>query len=411
MRRGGRNYYALDVTDRSSPEMMWQIEGGIIQSNGDDFSELGQTWSRPIKTQIILSGDTEPREVLLFSGGYDEAQDDAKLRTADNMGRGMYIVDAVSGRLIWSGGKTGAQTWTESYSGMDYSFPSTMSVVDINQDGLADMWFGADTGGQVWRFDIANGESLANLVSGGVIADLGVAGGTNSIAENRRFYASPSVALVRGPDGPELALAIGSGFRASPLSELASNRMFMIRQQAVFSAPSAYTAVTTADLYNATANTLATATGTALDTEQDLLYNSQGWYFDLGYMGEKVLSSPLIANGRVIFTTYTPGSSGVWCRPAAGTSRAYSVRLEDAVRLEPRPLLTPSIVDQATIIVPPPYVPDPNAPIDPNNPPDPNAPPNPCPNGNNVVIKLNMEDGGVDNWCNDASKTYWIKDQ
>ena len=108
---------------------------------------------------------------------------------------------------------------------------------------------------------------------------------------------------------------------------------------------------------------------------------------------------------------YTPGDSGVWCRPAAGTSRAYAVRLEDAVRTEPRPLLTPSIVDQATIIVPPPYIPDPNDPEDPNDPDDPNDPPNACPNGNEVSIKLNAEDGPVDNWCNDASKTYWIKER
>ena len=411
MRRGGRNYYALDVTDRSNPEIMWQIAGGSIQSNGDDFRELGQTWSRPIKTQIVLSGDTEPRDVLIFSAGYDEAQDGAQLRTADSVGRGMYIVDAVTGNLIWSGGKTGAQAWTESYSGMDYSFPSSLSVVDINQDGLADMWFVADTGGQLWRFDISNGESLANLVTGGVIADLGVASGANSITANRRFFASPSVALVRGPDGPELAVAIGSGFRASPLSILADNRMFMIRQQAVFGPPSTYTRLTESDLYDATSNTLATATGTTLATEQAALYSAQGWYFDLALAGEKVLSSPLIANEQIIFTTYTPGDSGIWCRPAAGTSRAYAVQLEDAVRTDPQILLTPSIVDQATIIVPPPYVPDPNDPEDPNDPDDPNDPGSACPNGNQIVIKLNAEDGPVDEWCNDATKTYWLREQ
>ncbi|MDA8961816.1 PilC/PilY family type IV pilus protein [Congregibacter sp.] len=411
MRRGGRNYYGLDVTDRTAPELMWQILGGSVQANGDDFRELGQTWSRPVKTKVILSGDTEPREVLLFSGGYDEAQDEAQIRTADNAGRGMYMVDAVTGRLLWSGGKTGAQSWTESYSAMDYSFPSTMSAVDINQDGLADMWFGADTGGQVWRFDIANGETLANLVTGGVIADLGVAGGANDIASNRRFFSSPSVALVRGPDGPELAIAIGSGFRPSPLSIYATNRMYLLRQQAVFSAPSAYTTLLTTDLYDATANSLATETGTSLETQKALLNESQGWFFDFALPGEKALSSPLIANGRVIFTTYTPGDSGVWCRPAAGTSQAYSVRLEDAVRTEPRPLLTPSIVDQATIIVPPPYVPDPNDPEDPNGPDDPNDPDSACANGNSIVIKLNTEDGPIDDWCNDASFTYWVKEQ
>ncbi|MFK7831564.1 MAG: hypothetical protein AB8B57_17455 [Congregibacter sp.] len=411
MRRGGRNYYAMDATDRSNPQIMWQILGGSIQSNGDDFRQLGQSWSRPIKTRVILDGDTAPREVLFFSAGYDETQDDALVRTGDSAGRGMYIVDAVTGDLLWSGGKTGAQSWTESFSAMDYSFPSTLSVVDINQDGLADMWFVADTGGQLWRFDIANGETLANLVTGGVIADLGVAGGTNSIDSNRRFFSSPSVALIRGPDGPELAVAIGSGMRPSPLSILATNRMFLVRQKAVFSAPSSYVAVTESDLYDATPNTLATATGTALEAQQVLLNQAQGWFFDFGLSGEKALSSPLIANDRIIFTTYTPGDSGISCDPVAGTSRSYSVRLEDAVRAEPRPLLTPSIVDQATIIVPPPYVPDPND-ADPNDPGDPNDPPGSvCPNGNEVVIKLNAEDGPIDDWCNDAQKTYWVREQ
>ncbi|MGH8534317.1 MAG: pilus assembly protein, partial [Gammaproteobacteria bacterium] len=41
-RRGGRNYYAVDVTNRDAPELLWKIEGGVI---GDDFEELGETWS------------------------------------------------------------------------------------------------------------------------------------------------------------------------------------------------------------------------------------------------------------------------------------------------------------------------------------------------------------------------------
>lgn len=415
MRRGGRNYYALDVTDRTSPELMWQIIGGQVQSNGDDFSELGQTWSRPIKTRIILSGDAEPRDVLIFSGGYDDAQDEASQRTVDSMGRAMYIVDATTGALIWAGGKTGVASMDESFDDMDYSFPSTNSVVDINQDGLADMWFAADTGGQVWRFDIQNGSALSSLVSGGVIANLGVAGGANTAERNRRFFSSPSVALVRGPSGPEMTVAIGSGFRPSPLSYLASNRMYMIRQQAVFAAPASYTTVTESDLYNATANTLATAEGDDLAAEQALLYAADGWYFDLTASGEKVLSSPLIANGQIIFTTYTPGNSldaGLTCKPAAGRSRAYAVRLEDAVRTTPQPLLTPSIVDQATIIVPPPAAAE-------DDPDDPDGDDeegddeggDACPNGNNIVIKLNAEDGPVDTWCNDATKTYWLKDR
>ncbi|MDX1812361.1 MAG: hypothetical protein R3240_10465, partial [Gammaproteobacteria bacterium] len=72
MRRGGNsrsnNYYALDVTTRSKPELKWVIKGGSGQ-----FAELGQTWSRPELTTIKYGAGT--RKVLIFGGGYDTAED------------------------------------------------------------------------------------------------------------------------------------------------------------------------------------------------------------------------------------------------------------------------------------------------------------------------------------------------
>ena len=59
MRRGGKNYYALDVTDRNSPVLKWTIKGGQ-----GDFTELAQTWSRPQLARIKSGGAS--RTVLLF---------------------------------------------------------------------------------------------------------------------------------------------------------------------------------------------------------------------------------------------------------------------------------------------------------------------------------------------------------
>jgi type IV pilus assembly protein PilY1 len=64
MRRGGRNYYAMDVSNRDAPTLKWTIQGGQ-----GDFAELGQTWSRAIPTKINLNGTEE--EVVVFAGGYD----------------------------------------------------------------------------------------------------------------------------------------------------------------------------------------------------------------------------------------------------------------------------------------------------------------------------------------------------
>lgn len=75
---------------------------------------------------------------------------------------------------------------------MDYSVPSDLRVIDANNDGLADKIYVGDMGGQMWRFDIHNGEPTESLVTGGVIADLA----DDTEAGTRRFYYAPELAPI-----------------------------------------------------------------------------------------------------------------------------------------------------------------------------------------------------------------------
>ena len=52
-------------------------------------------------------------------------------------------------------------------------------------------------GGQLWRFDITNGNDRAQLAAGGVVAQFGGDGMTTTPAagDTRRFYNSPDVAM------------------------------------------------------------------------------------------------------------------------------------------------------------------------------------------------------------------------
>jgi len=171
MRRGGRDYYALDITDSDAPKLAWVIEGGT-----GDFAELGQSWSRPIKSRVRV-GTTE-KEVLIFAAGYDEGNDGKTVRdNSDTMGRGIFIVDAATGnRLAYEAPITNTD--------LEYAIPSDIRAVDINLDSFVDYLFVGDTGGQLWRFDINNDNSgsLDTALTGGVIADFG---GTD--AENFSF--------------------------------------------------------------------------------------------------------------------------------------------------------------------------------------------------------------------------------
>ncbi len=320
MRRGGSNYYALDVSEINNPKLMWKIKGGETAG----FEKLGQTWSEPVKTKINFDGTAY--DVLIFAGGYDENQDNVSTRTADTKGNNIFIVNAETGALLWSGGED--NTYDETFAAMDYSIPSNINVLDMNRDGLADQMYVGDMGGQVWRFDINNGATLKNkLVDGGVIANLA----DNTSEGNRRFYYKPDVALVVTKEGRYLSIAIGSGYRAHPLNTVINDRFYQIRQHDLYSKPSSYSSVTEADLYNITQNLIYEGeTEEMIEAEHALSLThsdrKEGWLLEMENSGEKVLASSSTILNQIAFTTYEPSAPDtVSCKPAHGTNRIYVV--------------------------------------------------------------------------------------
>lgn len=338
MRRGGNHYYALDVTNRSAPKLLWQIDGG-----SGDFAELGQTWSRPIVTKIKLYNGTSliERNVLIFGGGYDTDQDGAEIPQTDDIGRAIYMVDATTGqRLWWASSDATANTVL---ANMTNSIPSDVKVIDIDVDGFADRIYVGDMGGRIWRLDIDNATNTGagNLVKGGILASLG--GATE--AQNHRFYYPPDVALIKTSTGYALTVSIGSGYRAHPLEVDNQDRFYMIRDTDVFAPPADantdgipdYPAYTEANLYDATDNDLGEASGATLTTAQNLFNSSNGWYIKLAksdgtFEGEKVLASSITVEDKILFTTFTPvtNAQSTSCAPSQGTAKTYVVNLVDA---------------------------------------------------------------------------------
>ncbi|GAC10588.1 PilC/PilY family type IV pilus protein [Paraglaciecola chathamensis] len=320
MRRGGRNYYTFDITSKTNPILVHQIVGG-----NTGFEKLGQTWSRPTVTKIKV-GETI-RNVLIFGGGYDVEQDNKVARSADSVGNAVFIVDADTGALIWSASNSGADLLL---GDMEYSIPARISVIDRDNDGLADHMYVADLGGQLFRLDIHNGLGRSELVSGGLLADLG-----GDLAEdNRRFYYAPDVAQISTIDENFYAVAIGSGYRAHPLNAEIQDSFYMLKDFGIFTKDEQgdyglpENPFTRDDLYDATAHLLTSSDQTVVEEQGAIYANRAGWLVDLGSGGEKVLASPLILNYQVFFTTYLPASANdSLCAPPSGNSRAYLVEL------------------------------------------------------------------------------------
>jgi len=314
MRRGGYNYYMLEVTDRYAPKLRW------IRT----FPEFGQTWSAPVIAKIPVNSQnaTSPDDaVIVIGGGYDTSHDSPAHPSGDDLeGSGIFMLDLETGSSVWRAGRDADADLR--VSRMRRSFPSRISVIDLNGDGYADRMYAADVGGQIWRFDIYTGKAPSALVAGGVIAQLGAEGMTEpGAADTRRFYSEPDVAMFNDARQGRryLAINIGSGYRAHPLDNSAADRFYSIRDPNVFSRLTQqqynnYPIVKDSDLID-----VAGTVGTEIPRE------GAGWKFTLPPT-EKVLSAARTFDNEVYFVSFEPRvSSEDPCRAGLSQNRLYRV--------------------------------------------------------------------------------------
>lgn len=345
LRRGGSSYYALDISSPDAPKLLWRID-----SSKPNFTQLGQSWSQPKIAYSALNFTTgtgsTAKPVLFIGGGYDTKKDSAGVATSDDKGQGIYMLDAATGGLLWSGLPTGGTTV---FPG-EHSIPSPIALLDSTGDGLIDRLYTGDTGGNVWRVDMPGKETSDFSIS--QLASLG--GGGN----DQRFFYEPTIARalisevvkteVTDADGvttevfvhqeiPYDAILLGSGDRTTPLGKDTTDTLYMIKDSNIItktfpSSPDedAMELISKTDLYNYTYNPFDAATDdTAKYDLQKLVSEESGWYIDLRASGEKSTASALVIKGVAYFTTYTPASSSVLinCIPPKGSGELYAVDL------------------------------------------------------------------------------------
>lgn len=327
MRMGGRNYYALNVTDITAPKLKWVIEGG---STGP-FAKLGQTWSKPVLGQVKVNGVV--RTVLFFAGGYDEKHEtegyNPATSTSDDFGNQIYVVDPDTGEvLFWaSGSGSGADLEVPA---MKYSIPSEVKLFDANRDGLTDAVYVGDLGGQVLRLDIDNSVADAGDLGARVhvLATIGqevVADVTNQ----RRFYEAPSVARLQNPEtGLRYAVVgMGSGYRSHPLDEGTEDAFYVFKDKDVLRGD----LLTATDLQATIQPTdLAGVDPTVVEGATNIT-DKMGWVMDLPESGEKVMAAPIILFGEVFFTSYVPKQSLATskCSPVIGVTKLWRMSVAD----------------------------------------------------------------------------------
>ncbi|MCF1437804.1 MAG: rRNA (guanine-N1)-methyltransferase, partial [Shewanella sp.] len=376
MRRGGKSYYAMDVSDPQNPKLMWKIG-----PDSPGMSELAQTWAEPVVTKIPgwpsdnTDADTA-KPVLIFGAGYSPAtKDSAFVGVNDTEGRGVFIIDAASGDLVHSFGPANGSKMTQ-MPGITDSIPNAVAVLDSNSDGLTDRIYATDTGANVWRMDLPS-VSPNNAEAPWTAFKFASLGGTEQIAD-RRFFAEPVVAQtmfsnitettisseVTGETSKRLtyqnipydAVVVGTGHRPHPTDKKREDMFFTLQDRNVVT-KSFGTAknpipapLTKNDLYPVT---------DAPPTSQSELVEfgtKRGWFYDFSGDGEKSLSAAAIVFGRVYFTTYVPGdTSAANVCLAPGQGRFYGFDLHRGTRTFTQEYLEmgEQVPDTPQLVIPP----------------------------------------------------------
>lgn len=324
MRRGGRAYYALDVTDPDAPAFQWKIVGG-----SGDFTELGYTWSSAKVSKISITSDTTTvaEDVVVFGGGYDPTRDSSGSTANDKfpqgtitMGRAIYIVRARTGELIWSASPAVDSATNKQVTGMTCSFAADVFVMDSDSNGYADRLYAVDTCGNVWRANIGDA-STANWTIAKIFSL------SDATGNPRKFLYQPSV--VRETDYD--ILLIGSGDREHPFDYTTANRFYALWDDKATNAmlpASAYTEADLCDFTNLTITNGAPVCSCSWPT-------SRGWYISFeSCAGEKTVGGAVTVAGVTIFSTNVPpGSSCITtddgaanqCSAGLGLGRDYAI--------------------------------------------------------------------------------------
>lgn len=353
LRRGGRGYYALDVTNKTSPKLMWHIDSSMT-----GFKEMGQSWS-PLKVSYskINGTATAPKPVLLFGGGYDTNKDNNSIGTDDSLGNGVYMVDAEKGTLLWSS----TSKTSPKFPGTD-SVPSGVATLDGDSDGYIDRLYFGDTGGNIWRTDMfgVNTSQWQTIKLASV--------GSDSNAElDRRFFAEPSIARTIFSEAfenetfengnkittthitntPFDAILIGSGDRTRPAeSSVTKDALFMIKDKNIRTQifpstgiPSVitHTDSSSSDLYNLTNDPFDGLIKGSDDFNREAIKLSlkDGWFLELNGTQEKSVAKPVAIAGVAYYNSFTPidNTSTNSCIAGSGSSKLYALNLQYGVKI------------------------------------------------------------------------------
>ena len=308
MGKGGKGYFALDITNPISPTFLFAFEnkasmdliyhwdssgtrtdlgyaGGIAAEY--DYSKLGEALSTPIIVAMPDGNDT--KWVAVFGAGYNSG-------ISTKYGSSIYVVDLEEdGKVLKRIDLADANSSNSIVNSMPADLVSITPDTTSKANYKGSMVYGADLEGKMWKLNLTNKETLYDITS--------TFNAEASLDNDRSvfFQVTPSIASDN-----KLWNFYGTGNqqRLQTLSSSINNRIFGIKDSKfpVYEAVNGLTTTAQSSLKN-----MSTPGGTCPTT------NDLGWYVNLG-SNERITGKLALFNETIYATKYKP-NQGAICSP------------------------------------------------------------------------------------------------
>lgn len=198
LNKGGRGYYALDVTDPASPKGLWEFKHSTTCYDSGDSNthmadcNLGFSYGNPIVSKLANG-----TWVVFVTSGYNNVNG----ATGDGQGF-LYVLDALTGRILKKIATGAGDATTPSGLGKINNW-----VDEGLTDNTTDRVYGVDLLGNVWRFDVNSATPSVQLLA--TVKD-----GTGTA---QSITTKPELANIGYPPAPFVYVATGRYLGASDI--------------------------------------------------------------------------------------------------------------------------------------------------------------------------------------------------
>ncbi|MBL8522897.1 MAG: pyrrolo-quinoline quinone, partial [Betaproteobacteria bacterium] len=309
--KGGRGFYALDVTDPDNPKGLWEICSDSSLCAISD-TDMGYSFGQAVITKRASDG----KWVVVVTSGYNNV--------GPGTGKGyVYVLDAQTGAILRKVTTNVGDTTTP--SGL-----SKLSGYAINPiaNNTSVYLYGGDLLGNLWRVDLQVDPPVIKH-----IADL-----IDTSGKRQSVTTKPEITVIDGK--PVIYIGTGRYLGTDDLSDPATLGLPWAYQQSIY-------AIRDKDVDYANVRTSGrlvqqtlTDSGTTRTVSSNLVdyANKDGWYIDLNpggtSPGERVNLDIQIASGTVVVVTNVPNNNAC---TVGGDSFLYSFDFKSGAAVDTSP--------------------------------------------------------------------------